>query len=125
MFKPIWEKLLHNEITDGHRYSTYIGIVIVSNVSQSISIKHCNSLKSICLKEFPCVYKEKPSGVLLDSDNQNIHQLLHRLTLKQTDTNLRSCFSYSKSRSCCNRNWSKFQNVRVYYTYRFVVLKEP
>ncbi len=40
-------------------------------------------------KEFPFVYKEKPSGVLVNSDNQNIHQFLHRLALKQTINNLR------------------------------------
>ncbi len=56
-------------------------IVIVSNVSQSVYINHCNSLKSVFLREFPCVYKEKPSGVLVDSDNRNIHHFLHRLTL--------------------------------------------
>ncbi len=33
------------------------------------------------------IYKAKQSRVLVDSDNRNIHQLLHRLALKQTITN--------------------------------------
>jgi hypothetical protein len=66
-----------------------IFIVIVSNASQSVSITFVNSLKASAQNEIPCVYKAKPSEVLVVSDNQNIHQLLHRLILKQTITNLR------------------------------------
>ena len=64
-------------------------IVIVSNASQSVSITLVNSLEESVQNEIPCVYKGKPSGVLVVSDNQNIHQLLHGLTLEQTITNLR------------------------------------
>ncbi len=52
-------------------------IVIVSKASQSVSITFVNSLKVSVYKqgEFPCVYNAKPSRVLMDSENQNIHQL--------------------------------------------------
>ncbi len=76
------------------------------SMSPNATYGNCNGLKciSVCLylicklskkclsinsKEIPCVYKVKPRGVLVDSDNQNIHQLLHRLALEQTITNLR------------------------------------
>ncbi len=57
-------------------------------LSLSLSITFVNSLKGSVQNEIPCVYKAKLSGVLVVSDNQNIHQLLHRLTLEQIITNL-------------------------------------
>jgi hypothetical protein len=62
---------------------------------------YCNSLEfvSVCLYPYckpsrvcpilnPMCIQTKPSGVLVGDDNQNIHQLLHRLAFEQTITNL-------------------------------------
>ncbi len=93
---------------------------------------YCNSLKcvSVCLyhicklskkhlsinsKEIPCVYKVKPSGVLVASDNQNIHQLLHRLTLKQTITNLRYLYCREKLPLGESNNFE----IPIYFFYFF------
>ncbi len=46
------------------------------HLSLSLSL----SLEASVQNEIPRVYKAKQSGVLVVSDNQNIHQLLHRLT---------------------------------------------
>ncbi len=62
-------------------------IVIVSNLSQSVSIPNVSTLVSV-KDQIPCVCKPKPSGSLVDDANQNIWQLLHRLALEQTTTKL-------------------------------------
>jgi hypothetical protein len=76
--------------TNQTEYLNYKDLIVIgSNASQSVSTTFVNSLEVLVQNEIPCVYKAKPSGVLVVSDNQNIHQLLHRLTLEQTITNLR------------------------------------